>query len=259
MHAEQSRKQLTRTAHLGEPMKAGTEEHMRAMFDVAKPIIKCPPGATLKQVGVVANDGGKFACGLESIQAPCMIFSLGSNNDYSFEEDMLRLTPCNIATFDCTMAPGTGRKLHATRHTFFEKCIGSVAKAAADPAFVSLLGAMNLAGTTKVDVLKMDIEGFEFDVMAFWGTSEDDLDASLLPLQVLVEIHSFSFYSGTSLHNADDPNTLLWPKQGLLSITQLALFFGHLGELGYATVSLDKNVRCPYCAEYAFLRVATPN
>jgi hypothetical protein len=46
-------------------------------------------------------DGGKLICDLGRLRPPCVIYSLGSQGDYSFERDMLRLTQCEVHTFDC--------------------------------------------------------------------------------------------------------------------------------------------------------------
>jgi hypothetical protein len=37
-------------------------------------------------------DGGKLLCDISKLPKPCVIYSLGSNGDYSFELDMLKVT-----------------------------------------------------------------------------------------------------------------------------------------------------------------------
>lgn len=39
-----------------------------------------------------AADGGKLLCDVSKLPTPCLIYSLGSNGDYSFERDMLNVT-----------------------------------------------------------------------------------------------------------------------------------------------------------------------
>ena len=53
-------------------------------FSPFQPFVTCPPGMPLHRDGG-AGDGGKWICGLAALQAPCVVLSLGSNNDYSFE------------------------------------------------------------------------------------------------------------------------------------------------------------------------------
>ena len=47
------------------------------------------------------------ACGLSKERAPCTVLSIGSRNEWEFEEEVVRRTPCRVATFDCTIHPST--------------------------------------------------------------------------------------------------------------------------------------------------------
>jgi hypothetical protein len=51
--------------------------------------LACPPGQPLKRYGG-AGDGGKMLCDLAALRAPCVIYSLGSRGDYTFEQDALK-------------------------------------------------------------------------------------------------------------------------------------------------------------------------
>jgi hypothetical protein len=42
------------------------------------------------------GDGAKIMCGVSSLQPGCLIYSLGSNGDVSFEQDILKNTPCEV-------------------------------------------------------------------------------------------------------------------------------------------------------------------
>ena len=106
--------------------------------------------------------GGKILCE-DIVNTPeCVVYSLGSNADFSFEVDVLRRTTCQVnikrmttqckdlrvlykppffhlpfvsnfwslylrqvVTFDCTTNPAT---VHEKRHKFMPKCIGSEKK-----------------------------------------------------------------------------------------------------------------------------------
>lgn len=53
------------------------------------------------------GDDEKRVCGLkllEKMLPHCVIYSIGSNNKWGFEEDIYRKTNCSIETFDCTVA-----------------------------------------------------------------------------------------------------------------------------------------------------------
>jgi len=53
------------------------------------------------------GDGEKRACSLSQIARTagrnCIIYSIGSNNMWEFEEDIFQRTTCRVETFDCTM------------------------------------------------------------------------------------------------------------------------------------------------------------
>jgi hypothetical protein len=78
-------------------------------------------------------DGGKILCGLgkEILENPnCIVYSIGSNNDFSFEEAVLKNTKCSVWTFDCTLANKKQKlEMRAGRHYFYpckRKCTGSL-------------------------------------------------------------------------------------------------------------------------------------
>ena len=123
----------------------------------------------------IVGDGGKLLCGLTSLPRDCVIYSLGSANDFSFEETMLRATPCAIHTFDCTVDGAT--KPADSRIVFHRQCLGD----GGAPGFFSLpqLAAQN--GHTRIDLLKMDIEGGEYGVFASLLAAASSGNTGLLP------------------------------------------------------------------------------
>jgi hypothetical protein len=60
-------------------------------FDPMRPFLSCPPHQPLVRYGSEA-DGGKLLCDLSKLKPPCLIYSLGSNGDYTFERDALKVT-----------------------------------------------------------------------------------------------------------------------------------------------------------------------
>ena len=155
-----------------------------------------------------------------------------------------------IVTFDCTSGGGN----MGDRHRFVRKCLGDDARMKQDPGnWITLARAMEDFGHKTVTLLKMDIEGFEYDVFSQWG-----YDAGPLPQQISFEVHYKGIYSGSQFHNRDDFTNLLWPKHET-STAEMALLVGHLANMGYGIVSREDNAECPYCSELTLLRVALPH
>jgi hypothetical protein len=111
---------------------------------------------------VVQGDGGKAMCSMSNLHPPCLVYSLGSNGDVSFEKDVLQHTPCNIHTFDCTVNAIAIED--PTRHTFHQLCIGDPSDSSEKLQFEPLDSIMRRLNHTRLHVLKMDIEGSEYEV-----------------------------------------------------------------------------------------------
>lgn len=109
-----------------------------SLFDTrSQPQRRCPRAQTtahyililifmiLKEMNIsVENDGTKFLCQLDATleqQQECVVFSLGSRGDSSFEKDVLARTKCKIWTLDCTV---DGTSLDPKRHTYKRWCAG---------------------------------------------------------------------------------------------------------------------------------------
>ena len=72
------------------------------------------------------GDGFKWSCGLHLIKEPCIVYSLGSANNYQFEEALLDINPkCQIFTFDPTIEPKIPVKLQ-DKLTFYKWGIGMI-------------------------------------------------------------------------------------------------------------------------------------
>lgn len=102
----------------------------------------------------------------------------------------------------------------------------------------------------RLDLLKIDIEGAEYDVLGSW--SQTSLS---LPHQLSMEVHYNDIYSGTpAFKNRDDVSNLVWPLH-VMKLSDLALFMSHLAGAGYGIVSREDNVRSPHCSEFTLVRV----
>lgn len=109
---------------------------------------------------------------------------------------------------------------------------------------------MDEFGHVQIDILKIDIEGAEYDVLSQW-----DLSMQNLPMQIAIEIHYLGIYWGTKAYmNENDETHLLWPPHEP-SLSELALFLMHLANLGYGIVSREDNPSCMHCTELTLLKL----
>jgi len=169
----------------------------------------------------VHGDGGKWVCNPACELKPgCVVFSVGSNNDFSFEEAM-HPYGCSIYTFDHTVASPNPPPYV----TFYKYGIGL----ADGGVFRTVQGAADEAGVTKIDVLKIDCEGCELDVFS---------DKHLLEWmkanvrQLLVEVH----------YNTREPVVRI--AQGLF-------------DAGFRTFSKEPNIQWSdgSCVEFSMLNI----
>ena len=138
------------------------------------------------------GDGGKWVCGMsiyESIPVPkpvsaeivevrqaaiqaaeqgLVVYSFGINGESSFEAEMLERVPsARIWGYDFSVN-GWGAQIPASeRHrTYFQKVgLGKEDKHDASPAFWTLPSLMKENNHTYIDILKIDIEGFEVECL----------------------------------------------------------------------------------------------
>ena len=126
-------------------------------LDVMMPAIDACPRLTM----IGSNfDGSKLICGLDQIlgtpEAPCVVYSIGSNNQWDFEADIVKRTNCRVFTFDCTVdghVPGDIKD----RVTFHKICLGSKTVGGEVGSFLPLAKMMSMLGHDHITLLKMDI------------------------------------------------------------------------------------------------------
>lgn len=110
-----------------------------AQYSLIKPTMDCRDQAYF---GAQAGDGRKAVCSPERLAESCVIYSLGSNNDFSFEEDVLRRTPCEVMMVmimvrSCRSSAAIGpARAHSSGAPLSQpsRCTRSTALLAASPA-----------------------------------------------------------------------------------------------------------------------------
>jgi len=148
------------------------QDDFYTLWDFYIPSFRCPH--RVERVGAL-GDGGKWVCGLERIaqQDSCVIYSFGINNESSFEAALMRAAPrCQVWGYDFSV-PNFGPEitedasLRARAH-FRSWGLGSADNYGPDanPPFYTLQTLMAMNGHSFIDILKVDIEGAEFDALA---------------------------------------------------------------------------------------------
>ncbi|XRB17811.1 methyltransferase domain-containing protein [Pseudoscourfieldia marina] len=173
----------------------------RLAHDDLEPTYSC---STLERVPYVSGDGPKFLCGLDVVgsdEGDCLVFSLGSNADTQFENAVHKRRPkCAIHTFDPTLDDQKKRFVRKEQERgilrFHEVGGGGESRSHPFPveSVESLLSRVlpnqttrSVASTT-IDLLKMDIEGFEYETISKALRNCNTRGAPIFD-QLAVEVH----------------------------------------------------------------------
>ena len=188
------------------------------------------------------GDGGKIVCPdrLNTARNRCLVYSLGSANSFGFEDEVVSRYGCEVHTFDCTLGEAPSR---LPRNVYFHNyCIGRVNETRAMKSsrgghpgiFVTLEDARRKLGhaSRTIDLLKMDIERYEFDVVA-------GMDPARAPTQMVFEVHVHNGYGAWGRPVSRYEWQGLWKK---------------LWQANYTTFSFEPNPKCTCCCEFSVVR-----
>ena len=149
------------------PEGSSTLGDFRLVWDLFSPDYNCPYGKSRHgRVG----DGGKWICGARKFLSKpgCVIYSLGSNAETSFETDVAYETECEIHVFDPTQSSVPMPMTHRAGHENFHRyAIGNPVQSGGNWETKSLDAVMKSFGHSWIDVLKMDIEGGEWEFLDY--------------------------------------------------------------------------------------------
>uniref|UniRef100_A0A7S2RBX2 Methyltransferase domain-containing protein n=1 Tax=Eucampia antarctica TaxID=49252 RepID=A0A7S2RBX2_9STRA len=174
------------------------------------------------------GDGGKWICDPHRIvkQDSCLVYSIGSNNDFSFEESVFKeiSSDCEIHTFDFRDYNEGAKKAGVHYH---QVGLGMDIP----PRYKSLSTIVKSLGHEGriVDIFKIDCEGCE------WFTATKWFEADITLRQIQIE-----------LHNAD--------------IQQTPKFFDLMYKNNYVITHKEPNIANAggkKAIEYAFLKLAS--
>jgi len=201
-------------------------------------------------LGLKGGDEERYVCGYREMattsrEEKCVIFSVGSNNQFEFEESVRAGFPssCAIHTFDCTVAVPTPPK--DVPLTFHKVCLGARKETIDGRAFASLQDMIDMTGGSQPTVLKMDIEGWEWTALVQIMESAEkawrETKTNIYPQQIALEIHT---------------NMAPWSVGYMYEEETLAYFNYLYYRHGYVLVYERPNVVCPSCWEILLVRVA---
>jgi hypothetical protein len=237
------------------------KRHLRFVFCHFKLIVL----VTCKKVLLVKllekygmGDGEKRVCGLQQLQAmnsldgtnnsECVVYSIGSRNEWSFETSIVEKTHCRVETFDCTLAASVTGPPAAlqSRVRLHKVCLGSSDYTLKDgKQFLSWPSLHKLTGLTHSPTyLKMDIEGYEFPVMLSIINSGQQL-----PLQIAMELHTIRMEKGQ------------YVRDYTVDTGEFYAFVHFLYKFGgyYLVDRNDDNNQCTCCSEILLAKLHCEN
>jgi len=200
---------------------------------------------------------------LKQLNGTCVIYGAGvAYESNGFEVKMANRFGCAVHAFDCTM--NDEEQLREYIHNqenlsnlaFHPWCVGEEGKVTqelfqnsktydysrAHEAMVSLQTIMEWLGHEEVDLLKFDVEGFE------WKLFDNILSSKHLPKQISFELHT----RHANMHYV--PPHLVAEK-GKEAVVKL---FDRLYRLGYRVVSKELNFGDYRCAEFVLYQFYSP-
>jgi hypothetical protein len=244
--------------HLQKATQEEMKQHSHARFFPFDVMAECETTC----VGAACrNDVSKIVCGIDKLQTEekCVVYSVGGNNQWEFERDILEKTPCEVHTFDCTGNIARFQKPTNPRLKFHHICLGAEhvpynqdkeCKEGICGDILTLYQIQIMLGHKRIDLFKMDIEGYEWPIFESWPELSDTNQASdmVLPMQVLVEIHYI-----TQMEDLWPPGQNLYHKD-FKSSEDLVKLQEHLLKTGYAVAVRDDNRSCFHCTELTLVR-----
>ena len=168
----------------------------RNAYDYFEPEWNCEDEVRVGLKQVASGDGPKFVCGSDVLASTsdCIVYSIGSNYDFSFEYAVNRIAPqCEIHTFDGTLdltkrALPEGlieKNIHFHNWNIVSDCRSEeLAKLKFPSHCVSdSLQKLNHNENKTITWLKIDCEGCEYTVIPKFAES------SVTTHQIMIEVH----------------------------------------------------------------------
>jgi len=181
-------------------------------------------------------DGTKWLCDPHRVQkGNCLVYSIGGNNEWSFERRICDEWQCEVHTFDPTIKVIRGKPEGTSFHNIGLPVSNTSQTVFGYGTLMPLDGIIRSLGHSEkwIDFLKVDCEEGEFSLIDLLNSGYD-----LKARQILMEVHFFTEASAEKVHNL------------LLA----------LAKAGYAIFHKQINLGCQggRCAEYGFIKLNIP-
>lgn len=188
-----------------------------------------------------------------------VVYSFGINAESSFEAELLERVPsARIWGYDFSVdAWGPQIKAEYRDRTFFEKVgLGKEDLHTSDPPFWTLPNLMVKNGHTYIDIMKIDIEGSEYDALdTFMDVFEHTRSAAgtgVMPIgQIMIELHlgdGLDLSSSNGGGHVDFKRFQSWwerlEKMGMRPVWM---------EINLFAVTLGQTKSNPRCTEYVWV------
>mmetsp|Transcript_8610 Transcript_8610/g.15602 ORF Transcript_8610/g.15602 Transcript_8610/m.15602 type:complete len:236 (+) Transcript_8610:350-1057(+) len=213
-------------------------------------------------------DQTKYICGWDQLMASnttkkklveeqkkkrsCNVISIGSNDQWAFEAEMIRDTDCTIYTFDCTIQTPK-KKPKSDQVKFYPICITgdpslrnnfTINNGRSFATYFDLIEYVGLSQEESITYLKIDVEGYEWEV--FLNMVEEARDRNmhhLLPEQIQVELH----YSTWMFD-------LPWAMRAVQTGELMSVFSALFREAGYMAVFNERAIS-PMLKEVLLIKI----
>jgi len=172
------------------------------MWSMFTPTFPCLFTLEKHPTSAAEHDGGKWICGLQEMgraarrqhKGSCTVYSVGSAMKFDFEARVHRVAPqCDIHTFDPTVAAHMVKRFVPSYIDAFHR-VGLGRQAGAlgfgrcpSCPIMPLTRLMSSLNHSSIDILKVDVEGFEFRGVL------TAISRGMRIGQLLVELHPSAF------------------------------------------------------------------
>jgi len=172
------------------------------IWDFFPAAFNCPH--EVERLGAL-GDGGKWVCGLSRVaqKTDCVVYSFGINYESSFEAEILSNTEhCQIWGYDFSVGSFGPEITKSLQHRTHFKAFGLSGSDKHDPddehPMYTLESIMKMNGHTHIDILKIDIESWEFETITTllnpYISSDQPLPFGQLQLEIHIWDKSFAEY-----------------------------------------------------------------